>query len=172
MKNFIAALMVLSGIILLVFMVWQGVVGFYRYGQTISSNWSLADRASTIPQKAEYVDKFVSALRDSGLQGRHDSLFFPMGQNSFDENFKALVSLQERLNSIKGMDENSFAYQTAIQQITEQEQGQADEMLRVFSGCWWQANYYYLWNVLILMGLIMLSFLLIIFGIGIASYSE
>jgi len=158
--------MVLSGVLLFVFLIWQGVIGHYRYDQTIYSNWSLADRASTISQKSEYINKFVSALRDSGLQGRHNALFLSTGKNSFDENFKALASLQERLNSIKSMDENSFAYQSAIQQITEQEQGQADDMLAVFSGCWWQANYYYLWNFFIIYGLIILGIILIGFGVA------
>ena len=40
----------------------------------------------------------------------------------------------------------SFEYQTAIQQITAQEQGEAQAMLEVFSGIWWKNNYIFLWD--------------------------
>lgn len=169
MKNFIAALIALSGIVLLTsaiaFTALQRGVGSHRYNQAIYFNWSLANNAATIPQKAEYIDKLVSSLRDSGLQGRYSSLFSSTKENSFDENFKDLLILQEKLNRIKGMDENSPAYQAAIRQITD-EQGQTDEMLRVFTSCWWQANYYYLWNPFVLMCLILLPVLLV--GLGAA----
>jgi uncharacterized membrane protein len=44
------------------------------------------------------------------------------------------------------MDVSSFEYQTAIQQITDQEQGGASPMLSVFEGIWWKTNYFLLWD--------------------------
>ena len=44
------------------------------------------------------------------------------------------------------MNVQSFAYQTAIQQITQQEQGEAQYMLKVFQGSWMLIHYWYLWN--------------------------
>lgn len=45
------------------------------------------------------------------------------------------------------MDANSFQYNTAIQQITQQEQGEAIDMLSVFQGCWYKENYILLWGL-------------------------
>jgi len=60
------------------------------------------------------------------------------------------------------MDINSFAYQTAIKQITEQEQGEADKMLAVLEGCWLKVNHYWLWNMLFAVSY---SLFLVIIGI-------
>lgn len=118
----------------------------YEYETKISSNWSLADKASTIKQKSEYIDKFVKALEDQHLEGQHSAIIFPTPNNSFDENFKALKSLQERLEEIQVMDPKSFEYQSAIQQITAQEQGEAHRMLIIFYDCWLKQNHIMLWS--------------------------
>ena len=137
-----------------------------RYQNDIVGNWELADKASTITQKSDYIDKFVDALDRAGLQGMNNALIYKNIDNSFDKNFEALKSLQTRLHTIKTMDENSFAYQTAIQQITAQEQGEADKMLNVFHGCWYKLNYYYFWNAWIVLLIILGIPSLFIFGIA------
>ena len=134
-------------IILTIILSYVGIQANYEYSKDYYSNWTLADKASTISQKAEYINKFVESLKNSGLQGSYNALIFTTPDNSFDQNFKALQSLQSRLESIKTMDENSFQYQSAIQQITAQEQGQAEDMLSVFSGCWYKVHYPILWGV-------------------------
>jgi hypothetical protein len=58
----------------------------------------------------------------------------------------ALKSLQGRMHQIQSMDEQSFAYQTAIQQITAQEQGEAAHLTDTFEGCWYLRNYSALWQ--------------------------
>ena len=73
-------------------------------------------------------------------------LFFKTPDNSFDKNLEALQSLKTRLDEIQKMNVTSFEYQTAIQQITAQEQGEAQDMLEVFSGIWWKNNYLFLWE--------------------------
>src|SRR5687768_15835608 len=122
MKTFIVSLVI--GII-----IWisQGVScarANYEYEGKIGSYWSLADKASTIPQKAEYIDKFVKAIEKEKL-AEHNALIYPTLDNETASNIRALKSLQSRLHEIKGMDPRSFEYQTAIQQITAQEQGEA-----------------------------------------------
>jgi len=70
------------------------------------------------------------------------------------------------------MNPESFAYQTAIQQITEQEQGQACLMLSVFKDCWLYKYHYTLWNDFIVIGFAILQLLIILIGftiIGIAN---
>lgn len=118
----------------------------YRYERDIASYWNLADKSSTISQKAEYMDKFVTALETSGLRGRYNALIMQTPDNSFDSNLVALKTLQSRLHQIQTMDLSSFEYQTAIQQITAQEQGEAGRMLDVFRGVWYQEHYFMLWD--------------------------
>jgi len=121
-------------------------VGKYRFENEISSYWDLADKASTIKQKSIYVDKFVFSLENYGMSGKYNAIFFKTPNNSFDYNIVALKTLQQRLHEIQKMDITSFQYQTAIQQITQQEQGEAYQMIKVFKGIWWKENYPLLWN--------------------------
>jgi hypothetical protein len=122
------------------------VLGNYEYSKSIESYWSLADKASTIPQKSTYIDKFVAALEASSLQGQHNAVVLDTPDNSFDSNLEALKTLQTRLHEIAGMDVTSFQYQTAIQQITGQEQGEAHHLLGIFEGCWWKVHHFFLWG--------------------------
>ena len=135
----------------------MSVVAEYNYDRYYSSYWSLADKSSTLEAKSVYIGQFVDKLNNS-RQGFSDynAVFLPTPDNSFDKNFEALVSLRDRLKTISLMNESDFAYQTAIQQITAQEQGQATEMLQVFKGCYFLRSYPLLWNwyMLIVVGLI------------------
>lgn len=167
------------GIILIilgsVFALTRGGMRLYanwEYENSVENYWVLADRASTISQKAEYIDYFANELRKSNLNGINANLIWKTKATSFDENFKALTSLRDRLNAISGMDENSLAYQTALQQITSQEQGEAKSMLDNFEECWTRVNYYTLWNVLIFWGFLILQLATIIFGYAMTAADE
>jgi nitrogen fixation/metabolism regulation signal transduction histidine kinase len=166
MKKTIGIIITMISIIWLVTTIVSAVIASYEYDKTISSYWELSDKASTVTQKSLQVDKYVLALKNSGLQGQHDALIFNTPDNSFDENFTALLTLQSRLHQIDTMDANSFQYNTAIQQITEQEQGQAYAMLNVFQGCWYKEHYLLLWDwiawiqILTTIGLIITGFCL------------
>lgn len=118
----------------------------YEYKQNISAEWNLADKSSTISAKREHLDKFVDHLAKANLQGSYNAVVFKTPDNSFDANFEALKSLQSRLHEIEGMNVKSFEYQTAIQQITSQEQGDAQAMLDVFEGCWYLRHHPLLWD--------------------------
>ena len=125
----------------------MSVVAEYNYDRYYASYWSLADKSSTLEAKSVYIGQFVDKLNNS-RQGFSDynAVFLPTPDNSFDKNFQALVSLRDRLHTISQMNESDFAYQTAIQQITAQEQGQATEMLAVFHGCYFLRSYPMLWD--------------------------
>lgn len=160
------------GIILLtlgiMFAIFRGAIKIYAnydYVNEIYSDWDLADRASTIAQKSEYINRFVGAIEKQGLNGLNANLIFITNRSDFSENLRALKSLQGRLNTIIKMDENSFAYQAALQQITEQEQGGASNMLDVIEGCWYRKNYYTIWNPIIVWTFLMMQAGLIILGI-------
>lgn len=162
MKTFIGSLLIVIGVVVGVILSVNGIRYGVQYTNTVENYWTLADRASTISQKSDYIDKFVTSLEDPKYAGQYDALIFFTPENSFDANLTALKSLQTRLHDIKTMDENSFAYQSAIQQITAQEQGQAADMLGVFEGVWWKTNHYSLWNPFF----IALYFLLVVVLIG------
>jgi hypothetical protein len=145
MKGLGITLLVVS-VIWSIILVATGIIGKYNYNNNYLSYWSLADKSSTIPKKTEYIDKFVAALEKSHLEGDYNALMLKTPDNSFDSNMDALKSLQSRLHEVQTMDVTSFQYQAAIQQITQQEQGEAGEMLRVFHGTWWKVHYFFLWS--------------------------
>ncbi len=144
-------------------MIGVGIYGDYTYKKNVSSYWDLADKSSTISGKAIHIDCFVEALSKENLYGEYNALIFKTPNNSFDKNFDALKSLQKRLYEIKDMDISSFGYQTAIQQITEQEQGGADEMLKTLRGIWFKVNFPIVW-LLYCFGLVILGIILIVGG--------
>jgi hypothetical protein len=121
------------------------VSNFYTYQNNVQGYWDLADKSSTIKAKQEYVNQFVTILENTKHSG-YDAIIYKIPNSSFDFNLKALKSLRDRLETIREMDESSFAYQTAIQQITAQEQGEAHEMLSVFYGCYTLVNYWPAWG--------------------------
>lgn len=145
MKIAIAILFSLS-IVIIVSDIFVGVRGDYEYENSVSSYWNIADKTSTIQKKAEYIDKFVAALEAQHFDGKYNAIIFPTPDNSFDRNFEALKSLQIRLHEVEKMDVSSFQYQTAIQQITAQEQGEAKPILDVFYGIWWKEHHVLLWD--------------------------
>lgn len=164
MTKTIGTILLIGG---LVFAISRGIFHWNvnrTYKSEIGSYWDLSDRASTIVQKSEYLNKFVEALEKCKLDGVHDALFYPNDENDFTQNMKALKSLQKRLQDISTMDENSFAYQTAMQQITAQEQGEAHGLLDNLYGCWEKQNYYTAWNGWICLGFLILQILMV--GIG------
>ena len=118
----------------------------YDYDNTIGSYWSLGIKASTLQQKSTYLDQYVGALEAQHLEGMYDAAFLKTPDNSYDQNMVALKSLQGRMHQIQGMDEQSFAYQSAMAQITAQEQGQADHLTSTFEGCWFLRNNSLLWG--------------------------
>lgn len=118
----------------------------YEYDRTIGSYWDLSDKSSTLRQKSEYLDRYVAELHRPDRFAPNDATIYPTPNNSFEHNMVALTSLQGRMHEIATMDESSFAYQTAIQQITAQEQGEAKAMTSVFEGCWFLRNHPFLWG--------------------------
>jgi hypothetical protein len=157
--------------VLLILSIAYGIIGTYQYENRFESYWSLADKSSTITKKAEYIDKFVNVLDRGDFKGKYNAIFLTTPNNSFDQNFEALKTLQKRLHEISGMDVTSFEYQTAIQQITGQEQGEAQAMMNVFDGIWWKDAYPLLWNWIGIVQVILCLILLIV-GIMLWSYDD
>ena len=148
------------GVLWLVVMIFFATIGNYHYERDYESYWNLAEKASTIQQKAVYMDKFVAGFKGKGFEGDYNAVFFKTPDNSFDKNLEALQSLKTRLDEIQKMNVVSFEYQTAIQQITAQEQGEAQAMLEVFSGIWWKNNYIFLWEWIAVLEVVFCIFLI------------
>lgn len=136
----------LGGVILLTIVTISTHLANVQYEWEAGAYWTLADKASTLEEKSAQIDNFVSAVDKQELQGMHNATLLFTPDNSFHNNRKALGTLQTRLQEIKTLDPNSFAYQTAIQQITAQEQGEAAEMLGNLYGCWMLKNHPMLWS--------------------------
>ena len=109
----------------------------YKFSKDFKGDWDIAEKASTIDMKSQYMQKFyLNILQNSRKFADNSAVFFQTPTEDFDNNLKALKSLTERLIHIEKMDEKSFAYQMAIQQITGQEQGEARDMLSIFGQCY------------------------------------
>lgn len=121
----------------------------YTYDAAYGNLWALADRSSTIAAKQQYIAQFSAALEAGYARGdfsRHDAIWLKTPKNSFEANLSALKTLSDRLSQIQGMNPSSFEYNTAIQQITAQEQGEASAMLETFHNCFDLANYPMAWG--------------------------
>jgi len=149
-----------GGIIALIAYSFLSLPAFNDYNNQHENYWDLADKSSSIEDKYIYIDKMVESFENSNLQGHHNALVYKNPSNNFDNNLKALTSLRDRLNVIKGMDVASFEYQTAMSQITAQEQGEAEAMLAVLQGCWFKEHHFFFWNwiaVVTVLGIIVIS---------------
>ena len=93
--------------------------------------------------------QFVSALESGYAKGdfaNHNAVWLKTPNNSFQANLEALKTLSARLGEIQEMKPTSFEYNTAIHQITAQEQGEAKAMMGVFCGCYALTNYLAVWG--------------------------
>ena len=126
-------LIIATGLVLIAIAATSGVVAKYKLERDYTKHWELADKASTIEAKLAGITQFVTAL-EQGFERRdfatHNALWMETANNSFEANLAALKSLQQRLEQIREMDPRSFEYNTAIQQITAQEQGEAEAMMK------------------------------------------
>jgi hypothetical protein len=163
--RFIGLVLLLIGLSMAAGLIIGGVDCSQTYAREYQSYWDLAERASTITAKCDYIDSFATRLGNSGLAGTYDARVYKNRGNAFDDNYAALKTLQSRLHEIKKMDVASTQYQFAIQQITAQEQGEAASMMKILYGCYVNTKYPRLWEWEVLIwGFIAVVF--VVFGIA------
>jgi hypothetical protein len=143
--KFVSLLLAIFFTFLLFYRGVREVLNNYEYSRTIESYWELGVKASTLEKKSEYLDQFVAGLNAAHLSG-NNAVFLKTPDNSYEQNFAALTSLQKRMHEIEEMDPKSFEYQVAIGQITAQEQGEAGKMLAQFEGIWYLNRHPTYWN--------------------------
>jgi hypothetical protein len=66
----------------------------------------------------------------------YNAMFFKNPGNNVQKNLEVLLSSQERLRQVRKIDVSSLAYQTAVQQVNAQEQGEAQEITKTIKGAW------------------------------------
>lgn len=139
--------LLIIGIVLLGTLIFQSVKEYYDFKTNYKSYWELSDRSSTLQAKEQYISKFIEQIENNKDKfAEYNAVIFKTPQSSFKNNLKAVETLRDRLISIQGMNETDFAYQTAIQQITEQEQGEAQSMLRDIEGAFILKSYPLIWG--------------------------
>ena len=142
-------LLLVGGVIMLALQIRSSILSRYTYEKQFSNLWELADKSSTIPAKQQYITQFLYALKageTNGVFADYDATWLKTPNNSFAANIKAIQTLSDRLTQIQDMDPASFQYNTAIQQITAQEQGEAHRMLAVFEKCYDRECYPIIWG--------------------------
>jgi len=142
-------LLLVGGVLMLALQIRSSILSRYTYEKQFSNLWELADKSSTIPAKQQYITQFLTALKvgeTNGVFADYDATWLKTPNNSFAANIKAIQTLSDRLTQIQDMDPASFQYNTAIQQITAQEQGEAHRMLAVFEGCYDRECYPLIWG--------------------------
>lgn len=150
----------ITGLLLIV------ILGFStnaEYARDIRWHWTLGDRASTIEAKAEHLEKFYATVVEHRRDfADYSAPIYHTPENSVDRNLEALKTLVDRLQQIRTLDQSTFQYQTAIQQITAQEQGEAEYMMNVFMEAWFLGKYplLYTWWCL-LMVLVLLKVVIV-----------
>ena len=162
----VSAIAVAIGIILLAGQIRNAVIANYRLEKGYMQLWQLADKSSTIPAKQKYIAQFVAALESGYAKGdfaSYDAVWLETPNNSFEANLAAVKTLSARLDEIQTMKPSSFEYNTAIQQITAQEQGEAKAMMSVLDGCYTLAHYPSVWGWI---GLILLAVELLLIVVG------
>lgn len=164
MRRFVTGLFVIS-ILWFFGLIVDAVVADYQYDNEIGSYWELGVKASTLPKKAEYLDKFVSALEKANLADS-SALWLKTPDASVEQNMTALHSLQERMHEIQGMDVSSFQYQQAMAQITGQEQDEAKKMLDVFRDAWYMNHHFFLWDWMAPVSFVGAILVCLILGVG------
>lgn len=148
MKQLSIALIIL-GLTVIGIQIKNNVSSSYQYENQYAQLWNLADKSSTIKAKQQYIGEFVKALeagKEQGAFATHNAVWLKTPDNSFDSNLAALKTLADRLTEIQKMDPSSFEYNTTMQQITGQEQGEAAPMLKVFEGCYQLENFPSIWG--------------------------
>jgi len=127
----------------------QCITAKLKWDNDVGYLWNMADKSSTLAGKSKYINEFIIALKDLPHE-ENAAIFWKTRDNNFDLNLQALQTLGNRLHEVQKLDINSFAYQTAIQQITEQEQGEAAEMVGTLRGAWVLNQYWWAFNTVII----------------------
>lgn len=147
MKKGITIFFIVITSLLIILLFGVMIYADYKWNKEYNSYWSLSDKTSTLEAKEGYITQFVDKIENNRNQfAEYNAIILKVPDNNCDNNINAVKTLRDRLRSIKNMNESSFEYQTAMQQITGQEQGEAQVMMNELSGCYILKNYPLAWS--------------------------
>jgi hypothetical protein len=163
-----ARITLIISILAIVLYIVFGIISNNKYDTEFGANWQLSKKTATIEQKSVYIDKFVQDIEKGGFGGKFDAIFNPNDNNSYEQNLIALKTLQQRLHELKSLPMTSFDYNTALQQLSEQQGDISSNMIYTFSGIWYKEHYILLWNWICFVGVIFFIILIICSWISIS----
>lgn len=153
----IARICLIISILAIVLYIIFGISSMNKYDTDFGANWQLSKSAATIEQKSIYIDKFVQDIEKGGFEGKFDAIFNPNDNNSYEQNLIVLKTLQQRLHELKILPMTSFDYNTALQQLTVQQDRISNNMIYTFSGIWYKEHHFLLWNWICFVGICFFS---------------
>lgn len=118
--GFISLVVLFVGFLFFVAMPFSIYTG-YKWNEQVEDYFQLSDKASSIEKKTEYLNKYVSVLKERGLDSGESVLFFTKPTTDLKNQFEILTSLQNRMIELKKLQPNSLEYQQALKQITDSE---------------------------------------------------
>jgi len=113
-----------------------GIYLSYGYDVKMGQYIRLADDASTAEAKLGYLQKYQEAVEQNIVRNQA-RFIFQKERLTRDRQLSILSTLKVRLQDAANMNQSSFEYQTAMNQITGQEFNHAlGELSRIISDCW------------------------------------
>ncbi len=146
-RKFIWWFLLTIPVIIWIFLIASYVTHDYQWNNKYLYAWDLGVKQSTLAGKSQYISEFTDTIKEHRADfAEYNAIFLKTPNNSFEKNLEALNTLCIRMKEIQEMDPTSFQYNTAIEQITRQEQDEAIDMIMVFKGCWFLKHCIYLWR--------------------------
>jgi len=93
----------------------------YMWENTVNSYFELADRASSIDKKLEYLKQYRAALMEKGLNAGQSRYVRPTPASDLSNQMIILDTLIIRMEDAQKLSSSSLEYQQAIKQITTDE---------------------------------------------------
>lgn len=153
--------LIFFGVTAIILSIVFGVINSQKFEEKYGCYWDYSRKSTTLVSKAEYIDKYVSALESSKMRGKYNSLFTKRIQDNFELNLSTLKTYQKRLNDIKDLNPKTPEYQLAMSQITENEAKY--QIPNYMYDIWLRYNHILLWNWICFVQ-VMISIFLIIIG--------
>ncbi len=138
----ISILLFLTGIIFSFYSV-------YQLDCDINGHWKRSVTSANAELMNEHFGKVIQGFEDKGFTTGHTVWFFKNPGTDLESIYKQLLDFRSRIQVISEMDDSSFEYQKALEEVTE-----SMERQQLSYSLWWCRYYGHLWIGLIVLGII------------------
>lgn len=114
------------GILIIAYFLIGGIYSFgnsiwkeYQFNKNIGDYCRLSYESSDIHKKIEYFDRCSELLLQENLQG-YSVWWWEKPDKELKNLYEVMLSVKERLYSLKNMKKDSFEYQTGLAQVEEE----------------------------------------------------